>query len=110
MDLPSAIALVAVIACFGGVMWLAKRARILFVVDVREGRVVSARGRLAPTMLHDLEDVFRATRATGRVTAYVSRGALAIDADGGLTENAAQRVRNVVGVVPLARLRTAPKR
>jgi hypothetical protein len=109
MDLPSTIALVCVIACFGGILWLAKRARTIFVVVVREGRVVTARGRLAPTMLHDLEDVFRATRSTGRVTAYVARGALAIDAPG-LSENAAQRVRNVVGVVPLPRLRTAPKR
>lgn len=100
------LALLALIVVFGWIIHRALASRVLFVVRAANGKVARATGRAPGVLLHDLADVFRRAKATGRVTVRV-RGGRAEVVTSGLDANVAQQVRNVVGRFPLARLRAA---
>lgn len=81
------------------------RSTELFVLRADAGRVRVVRGRLPPSLLSDLRDVFARSQETGWLRVTVSRGAAMVNARGAITEPTLQRLRNVIGVVPLQRLR-----
>lgn len=78
----------------------------LFVLEVKNGTVRTARGKPPARLVHDMEDVVRkppVKRATIVVTADGTRARLV--AHGALDEARIQRLRNVLGLYPLAKLR-----
>lgn len=80
--------------------------RGLFTVTVRAGRIASVRGRVPPGVLADLREVLAGSDAAGTVRALdVGRGTAVVELRGRFDERVAQRIRNVVGNVPVARLR-----
>jgi hypothetical protein len=86
----------------------ARRATTVLVIDVDGGRIKRARGRATGEMLRDLGDAVSASSATGRIELHLEGGGVSLRAQG-FDAGAEQRVRNVVGRFPAARLRTAPK-
>lgn len=101
-----------------GVLLWVRRSRVLFTLTVRHGNIEAVAGRIATGMLHDLEDVFATTRASVDVRVTVERDTVVVRVkpqptkgpDRAANQALEQRIRNVVGIVPLARLRTAPRR
>jgi len=87
-------------------LWLAARAAVtIAVVRIRDGRIRVVRGRVAPSIVQALEDVVRrpvVARATIRVVKADGRAEVRMQ--GALTDEQGQRVRNVIGSVPLAKL------
>jgi hypothetical protein len=84
------------------------RANELFVVSVRDRRVLYVRGRISPGLLGDIEDVVQrgsVQRATVRVV--LRSGGIHVIARG-VDELVAQRLRNTVGIHPVRRLKDAP--
>jgi hypothetical protein len=83
--------------------------RALTVLELRAkgGTIHHARGRASGELLRELEDVLARTRATGRVRLRIERGQVAVRTEG-LDEGTTQRLRNVVGRFPAARLKQAP--
>ena len=88
------------------VLFLARRAVTLFELTAEGGRVVRVKGRIPPEMLGDLEDVFRRASATGQLSVRIEDGRPTVHALG-LDDGTTQRVRNVVGRFPLARIKAA---
>jgi hypothetical protein len=86
---------------------IARALRLLELV-VERGRVVSARGRAPAELLREMVDVLERARATGRVTLAIEGGEVAVRALG-MDEATTQRLRNVVGRFPAARLKSAPR-
>jgi hypothetical protein len=93
-------------------LWFAARGAItVCVAQVRDGRIEVTHGGIAPRLLADLADVVahpRVERATLRIVR--ARGMAEVQATGDLSEAQAQRVRNVIGSVPLAKLVNARAR
>ena len=102
-----AIAVVALALLYSS----ARRARTLCVLHVRGGELVVVRGGLPVGVIDDLRDVVRRSRlATGtlRVERDGARARLLTDRD--IPPHAAQAMRNVVGIVPLAKLLAGARR
>lgn len=81
--------------------------RRLLEVRVESGRVVKLRGRAPGDLVHDVEDVLTRSRATGTVVVRIEGNRAAVRVEGQIDEGTKQRLRNVVGRFPTARLRTA---
>ncbi len=95
----------AAIACL---VLLVRNATMLFVAEVRDGRIVRARGRLPQGLARDLEDVagLRPVR-NARLRAVVSDRRPSLRVSGDVREHELQRMRNVLGTWQLARIRAA---
>jgi len=87
---------------------LVRNATMLFVAEVRDGRIIRARGRLPPGLARDLEDVagLRPVR-NARLRAVVSDRRPLLRVSGDVREHELQRMRNVLGTWQLARIRAA---
>ena len=87
-------------------LWRVARGAItICVAEVRDGRIEVTHGGIAPRVLADLGDVVarpRVERATLRILR--SRGSAEVETSGDISVAQAQRVRNVIGSVPLAKL------
>jgi hypothetical protein len=79
--------------------------RRLLVIDVEKGRIVRAGGKVPSDFYAEVVDVLERAKATGRCSIRIERGQAIVLAERGLSDAAAQRVRNVVGRFPLARLK-----
>jgi hypothetical protein len=100
------IAILFVVAI--GILYAARRAITLFEIVAEAGKIAGARGRIPPELLRDLEDVFARAKASGKLRVHLDGGRAQVDASG-LDDPTLQRVRNVVGRFPIARLKTAPR-
>ncbi len=89
-------------------LWRLREAIVVFEVRAEKGRVTRARGRIPPELLRELEDVLGRARATGRVEARLDAGRVAA-VTRGLDDGTAQRVRNVLGRFPAARVKSAKR-
>ncbi len=99
------VMVVATMATLSFLVLATRRAITLCVVEVRDGRIRLTRGGIAPRLLTDIGDIVaspRVARATVRIVR--SRGSAALSAKGDLTDAQLQRIRNVIGSVPLAKL------
>jgi hypothetical protein len=99
--------LIAIAAVIG--FWLWSRSSELFMLSVRQGRVLVVRGRISPGLLSDVERVVRdrdVSRATIRALKTESGGQLRFS--GSLDDKAQQTLRNIFGLYPMAQLRHAP--
>lgn len=84
-----------------------ERTRRLLVVEAEGGRVARLSGRAPAELAADIEDVISRARATGTIVLRLEGGRVVVRAEKGIDETTAQRLRNVVGRFPVARLRTA---
>lgn len=107
MEIVIAAALFA--AALLALAWAVRRALRLLVVELRAGRVVSARGRASAELMREIGDVAERGGATGRVELRLEGGRVAVRTTG-LDEATTQRLRNVVGRFPTARLKTGTRR
>jgi hypothetical protein len=91
-------------------LWVAaNRAITIAVLEVEEGKVRVVRGGIAGPVLADIRDVAKRPRirlATIRIVRSTTSGKQRADVRiaGEVPADQAQRIRNVVGSVPLARL------
>jgi hypothetical protein len=84
----------------------------LFVLRVRGGKVLVVRGRIPQRLLDDIRDVVRSSRVgDGVLRCVVEDGRAAIRASNDrLTSAAQQQLRNTLGMWPVVKIRSAPKR
>ncbi len=89
----------------------ARRAITVADLEIRDGDIRVVHGGLAPRILSDLQDVVRhpPVRAA-RVRIVRSQGRAEVRISGALAEERAQRIRNVIGSVPLVKLANARRR
>ena len=79
----------------------------LFVLRVEKGKARVVRGRVPPTLLQDLLDVVKLGPAeNARMSIVLRSGRAAVEARGDWSEGQIQKLRNVVGLWPLAKLRS----
>lgn len=84
-----------------------RRAATLCVLDVRDGAVSVKRGQLAPRIVADLGDIARRPRVgQGRIEIRREGKLAVVHVKGPFSDAQRQQIRNVVGSVPLARLRS----
>jgi hypothetical protein len=106
------------VACAIGVaallllVWRASRNAItIAVAEVHDGKLDVTRGGLSPRVVEDLRDVVSRPKiksATLRIVRQKDRARIEIH--GAVSEQQAQRLRNVVGNVPVAQLVKATRR
>lgn len=108
MELVAALGVLAALV----LLWFSSRSAItIAVLEVRNGKIEVARGSMSPRIVSDLEDVLRrpkVSRATVRVLR--NREHAKVEVKGDVSQAQEQQIRNVVGSVPLAKLRNGPKR
>jgi hypothetical protein len=85
------------------------RANELFFVRIREGKVSIARGRIPQRLLDDMADVVRGIDR-GSLRGVVENQRPRLYAEGELTPEQKQRLRNLIGTWSVAQIRTAPRR
>jgi hypothetical protein len=100
------------VACAIGVaiglmlVWANSRAAItIAVAEIDDGRLTVTRGALSSRVLQDLRDVVsrpRVKHATVRILRAKDRARLEVEGD--VPEQQLQRLRNIVGNVPVAQL------
>jgi hypothetical protein len=93
-------------------LWVSARAAItICVLDVRRGVTRLVRGDLSPGVLADLQDVL-ANPPVERARLRIVRdaGTAQVHLRGAVPEPQRQRLRNVVGTVPLAKLARGRRR
>ena len=101
---------VAVVAAVS--LWIAARAALtVCVLTVSDGKIALRRGAIAPRILADLEDVMERP-AVSRATLRIVRdaGYARLEIEGSVTEGQRQRLRNVIGSLPLAKLSNGRRR
>jgi hypothetical protein len=99
---------VAALAFFALFVYSSRRDE-LFVISVRNGRLLLVRGHCPNPLFHDLEDVVHRAgvqRATIRAVKSDEHSRIVAD---GVDEGVAQRLRNAFGAHPI-HLRRAPER
>jgi hypothetical protein len=99
------VAVSAILAA--GLVWAARRATELFAVRIEHGRATHLRGRIPPALFSEIADVCArppVERATLR--AVLHGGTPALEITGAVSEAQAQRLRNVLGRFPAARIRS----
>jgi len=79
--------------------------RRLLILDVQAGKITRARGRAPGELLHDLSDVAKRASLTGRIEVRIERDHGVLHVRGEIDEGSQQRLRNVIGRFPLAKLR-----
>ncbi len=92
------------------VVLAARRAMTLFVVEIRNGRVVRAIGRIPPSLLNDFLVVCPpGTDQRIVISCRIEQGRARLTARGPVTGDKLQQLRNLVGLWPLPRLKSAPR-
>jgi hypothetical protein len=93
-------------------VWSSARSAItIAVAEIRDGKVEITRGGIAPRVLGDLRDIAsrpRITSATVRIIRAKDRAR--VEVSGNVSEQQVQRLRNVIGNVPVAQLMKADRR
>src|SRR5690349_13512186 len=94
------LAIVAVVA-----VWWVTRARALFRISVKRGRVATARGRIPSGLLSDIAElVSRPAVKRATIVAVIGEHGATIRSSG-IDEGRAQRLRNIFALYPVSRLR-----
>lgn len=98
-----------VLAVFLIIFFLAARARQLFCLSVRDGRVLVVRGRIPGTLLSDIREVV-GEPPVGKATivALKEEDGARLAVSGDIDPGRAQRLRNIFHLYPLSKLRAAP--
>ncbi len=106
------------VACAIGVaiglvlVWASARAAItIAVAEVRDGKLEITRGGLSPRVVSDLRDIVSRPRIKSATVRIVrAKDHARVEVTGDVPEHQVQRLRNVVGTLPLAQLVKATRR
>jgi len=101
------IAIAGLLAFVYGVIAAVDASRRLLDIRVEHGRVVKLEGQAPGDLVHDVEDVVARSKSSGRIEVQLDGDRAAVRVSGEIDEGTAQRLRNVVGRFPAARLRAA---
>jgi hypothetical protein len=102
---------VVVLGALAALYVAARRAITIADLEVESGKLRVLRGGIAPPVLADLRDVVKRPPIKSlRMRILRSSGRAEVRFSGAVGEDQAQRIRNVVGSVPLARLVNAHRR
>lgn len=105
MDALGIAFVVVVVVAFVALAYAARRALTLCEMRAEGGNLVVVRGGLAPSVLGDLRDVVRRDRLHGvRIRVVRNQGRAHVETSGHVDPGTLQRLRNVVGTVPYAKL------
>ena len=85
--------------------WLWRRAQLLFRIEIRDGKQTVTRGYVPMGLLNDFGAAVRGVKR-GEVEAYKAEGGARLSFGGDVEPGVAQRLRNIFGLYPVARLRT----
>jgi len=99
------IAFVGLAAFVYGVIVAVDASRRVLDIQVERGRILKLQGKAPGELVHDVEDVLERSQVTGRILVEFEGGRAAVRATGDVDEGTVQRLRNVVGRFPTARLR-----
>jgi hypothetical protein len=93
-------------------LWASARAAVtVCLLEVTGGKVDVRRGSIAPRVLADIEDVVaRPAVASATLRVVRNAGRARLEIKGNVSENQKQRLRNVVGALPLAKLANGRRR
>jgi Protein of unknown function (DUF3634) len=97
------IAFLIPVLTFAWLLFAIARSRHLFALRVRKGKIVTVKGRIPPSAVGELGDVFADTDTNGTLTGSTENGRVRVDFSGRISGNVLQRARNVVGLFPLSR-------
>lgn len=81
----------------------------LFVLRVKDGQCRFVRGRIPPALLRDLSDVLASSKSSGLLRAVQERGTAVWITQGEFDPGTLQRLRNVLGSYPLAKIKAGGK-
>jgi len=84
--------------------WLWLRAQELFRIEIRGGKQTVKRGYVPAALLNDFGAAVRGVEH-GEIRAHKSEGSARLSFSGDVDSGAAQRLRNIFGLYPVARLR-----
>ena len=107
---PTWIAIVLLVGLLGLLGWRLGKERQIFALRVESGEVASVRGRIPQGLLADLQDVLAGSRSSGTVVATRDADRAQLDLRGSFPPEVRQRLRNVVGRLPVAKILSAPRR
>jgi hypothetical protein len=111
LDTASLVGLSIAGAALAALYVSSRRAITIAELEVEDGVLRVVRGGVAPPVLADLRDVARRPPIESlRIRIVRSSGRAEVELSGQVSEQQAQRLRNVVGSVPLARLVNAHRR
>jgi hypothetical protein len=87
-------------------VWSGARSAItIAVVEIRQGKLEITRGGLAPRVISDLRDIAARPRIeSARLRIVRARDRARVEIHGAVSDPQAQRIRNVIGNVPVAQL------
>jgi hypothetical protein len=104
VDATSLVFIVVAALALGGLYVASRRATMIVDLAVENGKLRVVRGGVAPPILADLRDVVRDPPiAEGHIRVVRASGRADVELRG-VNDRQAQRIRNVIGSVPLARL------
>lgn len=84
--------------------WFWLRSQELFRIQIRDGRPTVTRGYVPVGLLNDFGAAVRGVE-NGQISAHKAQGGARLSFGGGVDAGAAQRLRNIFGLYPVARLR-----
>ena len=87
-----------------------RRSTELFVLEINRGQIKLRRGRLPLALFREIAEVVKSSGITGRLRVIVEQQAPTLDLRGGGDAATLQRLRNVVGTYPLAKIRAGNMR
>jgi hypothetical protein len=87
--------------------WFWLRAQLLFRIEIRDGKQTVPRGYVPMGLLDDFEAAVRSV-TNGEVRAHKAEGGARLSFGGDVDPGVAQRLRNIFGLYPVAKLRTPP--
>ena len=99
------------IGAVGLLLWMMRNATTLFVAVVQRGTIVKLRGTAPKALMRDIAAVVRVrpvSHAQIRVFAEGKQASVQVRGDIGADE--VQRLRNLLGLWPVAKIRSAPYR
>jgi hypothetical protein len=104
LDSTSLVYLAVAAAALAGLYVASRRATTIVDLAIERGKLRVVRGGVAPPILADLRDIVRDPPiADGHIRVVRASGRADVELRG-VSERQAQRIRNVIGSVPLARL------
>ncbi len=98
---------VAGFAIVGLALW---RTLTLFHLSIRKGQVLAVRGRIPPVLLNEIREIVRISKVeSGTIRVVKDGGDARLVCSDEIDESTKQRIRNVLGQFPIAKLRHAPR-
>lgn len=91
-------------------LWAVTRAPALFRLRIKNGRIVSARGRIPSRLFSDLREIAeRGHVRAAKISALIRDGEVTLHIDGEFSPDVLQSMRNVAGQFTAAEIRAGKK-